>query len=559
MKTLTHLSLLLWSLCASFQLIAQTQTFENGNLRWKMSPNGDLHNYDSWLEMNVGNQWTPIVFSPELLIAGKSPNDELALQKTGMGGEPRMAGSDYTLNKIWTITANDVEQHLADLADNGQIDNPIPAIFQWPGRSSIFFNPYNGMSLPEEDLSRLSAGFFDSQGTGAYNPSSGDYPIVPIRNCSEPIVPSQMHYCVFTRPEGPYPGPPLPLEIHLYIFAFGCDDEHLLNQTVFVYHQLIYTTEEDNPTGHPPFNDCYLSQLARPRIYCGNTDYMGTFPDLKAVFVYHSEQDDCDENIFGGQPPAIGLQMLRGPLNATGQPVELSSSMYVNTSSLIHPPPAITMPTTPIQYYNYMQGKWRDGTDLTYGGTGYGGTEPTSFVFPGLPVQPGGWTEWEEQNSPGTRNTFLNFGPFEFQPGAVNEVLTAYSYYRGPGSHLDQAEGLYDQMVLVQSLVDACFVSGDTPGFPECEPLPVSVIEAATGTQTLRVFPNPFTDWLVVELPEQNSSYLLTLYDLQGRTLWKERRGAGQQRLNLPELPEGIYLLKAESSFSAPMLAKVVR
>jgi hypothetical protein len=567
MKTLVHLTLLLWSLCASLPLLAQPQTFESGNMRWKMSPNGSFVSSGMWLEMKLDQEWLGFSYLPDLWLVGKNPNDWLALQKLGAGGEPRMAGSDYTLNKIWSVTANQVEQHLADWSDNGQIDNPIPSIFQWPGRGNIFFNAYNDMSLSPNDIEQLGAGFFDSNGTNQYNPSSGDYPILPLRNCNDAIVPSQMHYCVFTRPVGPYLEVPIPLEIHLYIFTFGCGNEHPLNQALFVYHQFIYTTKEDTPTGHPSFTDVYMGQKSSLFIGCSTDDYIGTFPDLNAMFVYNNQQNDCEGepfpnpfDRFNGQAPSIGTQTLRAPINSDGQALDLSSSMYFNNPSVGNPNPNTTDPQTNQQYYNYLQGKWRDGTDLTYGGNGYGGTEPTNFVFPGLPEQPGGWTEWEElPEYTFDRRLLLNYGPFTLQPGAVNEVLTAYSYYRGPGSHLDQASGLYDQMALIQSFADACFIPENTPGFPECDALPVTAPQVEARQQELRVFPNPFVDWLTVELPEEAARYQVSLFDLQGRILWQAELASGQQRLQLPNLPAGLYLLRAQSGQSAPMVAKVVR
>lgn len=564
MKTITCIALLLWSLFTSLQTLAQPQTFEHGYTRYSMHPNGDLSGIPAFWEMEIGMNWTQLISDPSIWMIGKDPNGSLAYQETGDGGEPRLAGSSYTLNKIWTVTANDVAQHLADLADNGQVDNPIPAIFQWPARNNIFFNASNEMSLPAEDHDRLNAGFFDSNGTGKYNPSSGDYPCLPLKGCATPVVPTQMHYCVFTRPTGPYFGLPIPIELHLYVFTFGCGNDHPLNQTLFVYQQLIYTTEEDVPSGHPVFNDFYFGLFNQPEVGCSSDDYVGTFPELQGMFSYNQQDDDCVSiagpyNTFGGNPPALGIQMLRGPSDASGQALNLSNSMYFLNPGVANPPPNMTDPQSSFEMHRYLQGKWKDGTDLTYGGNGYGGSEPTDFVFPGLPVQPGGWTEWEAQNGLGQRRVLLNYGPFDLHPGAVNETLTAYSVYRGPGNHLDQVSGLYDQMALIQSLGDACFNLEEVSGIPACDALPLSVSQVASTSQTLNVYPNPFTDELFMDLPENALPYQIQLYDLYGRLILQTQLSSGTQRMELPDLPDGLYLLKAQAANSGLLLAKIVK
>ena len=40
-----------------------------------------------------------------------------------------------------------------------------------------------------------------------------------------------------------------------------------------------------------------------------------------------------------------------------------------------------TDPTSGTEYYNYMRGIWRCGAEMTYGGTGLGGTLPADFMF----------------------------------------------------------------------------------------------------------------------------------------------------------------------------------
>lgn len=549
-------------LCTSLAatLTAQETIIQNGNLRWRMSGNGRLSNNDIWLEMNSQNGWVPLVSNLGLWVMGQGPNGDAVFLNTATGGEPRLAGSDYVLDKVWTITAEDIAQHRADFEDNGVIDNPIPAIFSWPAHGNSFFNEYNAFDLPVEDLLRLDAGYSDANGTGHYDPDDGDFPILPIRGCGFEIIPTEMHYCVSTVFGAGTPATDLPLEVHLYTFSFGCTEEnHPLNQAMFTLQKVIYTPEEEVPGGLPEFSNCYWGQWVDPDLGCSYDDYVGSFPERHAAYVYNSADTDCIGDggaNFGNQPPAFGIDALRGPLDAQGNEMAIGSIIYYNNASGSTGPPATTDPASLLEYYNYLRGFWRDGTALTVGGTGYNGSTPTKFAFPGLPEQEDGWTEWEAQNAPGDRRLLLSYGDFSLEPGAVNEMITAYTAYRGPGNHLEQATGLLDQLDLVQSFFDACFDGEQAPDLPVCTAIASNVTNAQP-VAALSVAPNPATTWLDLELPVAGT-YACTLRDLHGRVVLSQVFGAGRQRLQLPTLPAGLYVLSAQADSGKIMVAKVV-
>ena len=66
-------------------------------------------------------------------------------------------------------------------------------------------------------------------------------------------------------------------------------------------------------------------------------------------------------------------------------------------------------------------------------------------------------------------------------------------------------------------------------------------VEAAVD-QNVRLYPNPFSDFLHVETLYAASD--LELYDLQGRQLMEMEILQGVQRINLSDYPAGAYLLK---------------
>jgi hypothetical protein len=75
----------------------------------------------------------------------------------------------------------------------------------------------------------------------------------------------------------------------------------------------------------------------------------------------------------------------------------------------------MTDPDNATQYYQYMTGFWKDGTPFTCGGNAYGGSIPTSFVYPAGDIV----TNWplryymvKNLGTPGDRRFMQSSGPF---------------------------------------------------------------------------------------------------------------------------------------------------
>lgn len=546
----TKLLITLMALCATLALRAQTTetSIQINHLRAKLSSNGQLSSDAMWLEAQGPNGWAPLISDLGLWLAGRLPDGEIAFFSTARGGEPRIGTSPLPLNRVWSVTAEEVAAHRADFADNGQIDHPNPAIFSWPGSGNPHFQEYNGFELPLLPIAGI-APFWDENGDGLFDPNAGDFPILGIRACyEEPLVPTEMHWCVFTLedPQGRFG----PIELQLTVFGFGCAEEsHPLNNTLFTLHKLIYYGEDGTA---PILTDCYWGQWVDPDLGCYADDYVGSFPELGAAYVYNANSSDCEAGTgsFGAQPPVLGISALRGPIDyypQQGVQEAPLKSMYFNNPSVGSPPPATTDPVNVMGFYHYLQGNWRDGSPLTEGGIGYGGSTPADFIFPGLPQQPGGWTEHEAQNPHGDRRLLLSYGPFSLMPGAINEMITAYTLYSGPEGHLGQAVPLREQIAQVNAFFDGCFLTEGT-GLPPCTAVMTHAPQHDASPQRAAIFPNPASTWLRLSLPESPQAYAFQLYDLHGRLLLQQALPSGEQQLSLPALPAGVYVAIIESA-----------
>lgn len=86
--------------------------------------------------------------------------------------------------------------------------------------------------------------------------------------------------------------------------------------------------------------------------------------------------------------------------------------------------------------------------------------------------------------------------------------------------------------------------------------------EEASLVKEIKV-PNPFSDYLEVQLPEGMSCDYLRLYSLQGQLLREERWATGaaavSRRLASHNLPEGVYLLEVGLEDASRVTRKVVK
>ncbi|MEZ4984047.1 MAG: hypothetical protein R2795_03255 [Saprospiraceae bacterium] len=89
------------------------------------------------------------------------------------------------------------------------------------------------------------------------------------------------------------------------------------------------------------------------------------------AYVYNADQLDgtngctCDQgiNTYCDEVPILGVDYFRGPLNELGEELGMSSfTYYLNGSGTPTPAPGTTDPQTAQEYYNYLSGRWRDGT-----------------------------------------------------------------------------------------------------------------------------------------------------------------------------------------------------
>lgn len=455
-------------------------------------------------------------------------------------------------NRIWKVTKEDILTHIHDYQDNGVIDNPIPAIFAWPGRKNWFFETYNdGMELPES-IHDIAPFWEEYEVDSQYDPDKGDYPF-PTVGLPDFGLPSEMLWFSFhgTNEGGVYPG----VQINCCVYAYECGEDEILSNTIFVDYQLRSKVVEEMCTN--------MGIWADVSIGCSDDDYMGTARDwYDIVYAYNSDNEDeaCgNQSGYGENPPALGISWIRTPYcifcgNICNSSSFKSTSIAISEGQNI--PPGQHFPTSEWEIYRYLTGDWRDGSPLFFGGSGYQQvTDVATHIFTGDVDDLTTWTEISANRPPGKRQLLSAFGPFEVFPdnGGYHLGTVAFTFARGPGhNHLENIKILRDSMRYFETgIVD--------PGYdyPVCTtPMPVSTVETAPNApEILHIFPNPATNTIGAKAGGKQIRRI-TLLDGFGKPVLQS--DALDDAIQVGHLSPGLYLVKAEIEDGSVRMGKVI-
>ncbi len=373
---------------------------------------------------------------------------------------------------IYSVSRADVDNFVAG-------GDPSIDIRNWPGNGAISKN----------QALRL-APFIDKNRDGFYDPKDGDYPAYDVENkaekdnlgfCKSKLFGDYTLFWVFNDKGNVHTetqGVPIGVEVRAQAFGFKTNDE-INNMTFYSYEVFNRSSFQLEKTYFTVWNDPDLGYYL--------DDYVGC--DVKRGLGYIYNADPFDETIsgangYGDYPPALGCDFFKGPLadqgdkidndqdsiiDEPGETIQMSRFTYYNNNYGAFPAQT-TNPDqgSPIHYYNYMTGFWKDSSPFTFGGNAYGGSSPATFVYPGNPVTGTGWTEKASGNLPGDRRFLQSAGPFTLKPGAVNEITFGMPWAQSPtkGGNIASVELLFLADDKAQALFDNCFKILDGPEAP---------------------------------------------------------------------------------------------
>ena len=289
-------------------------------------------------------------------------------------------------DKIWKVNREDIE----DIRD-GNTENIPDDILNWPSRGDV-----------TKGQSRYLAPFVDVNNNGIYEPRKGDYPDIPGDQALWYIYNDKGN--IHSETEAPAIG----MEIQTTAFAFQTNDQ--VNNMTFYEHKLINRSNNR-------LDSMFMGQWVDADLGFAFDDFVGCDTSRDLGICYNGDNFDEGTRGYGQNPPSVGVDFFEGPTTRDGTTRGMDFFVYYNNDFSPRGNPEEAQ-----HYYNYLTGTWKDGTPITCGGNGKGGTEECDFMFPGDPADGEGWTEGTVGNVPGDRRFLQSSGPFTLMPGAVNNI-----------------------------------------------------------------------------------------------------------------------------------------
>lgn len=493
----------------------RTIIYSGGDMWWDLNGNNNAYYYIPAVQNR--NTGVSSSFAGSIWLGGLDASGQLKVAAMTY----RQNGIDFWPGPLDTTNASTTPEQCSKYDDiftmtRAEVDNFVAGgavtsnILNWPGNGDLSVNQ-----------GRRLAPFVDLNGDKIYDPLTGDYPAYDVQNKAEK---DQLGFCktklfgdytlfwVFNDNGGIHTetqGVPIGVEVRAQAFSFKTNDE-INNMTFYSYEIFNRSSFQLNSTYFTIWNDADLGYYL--------DDYVGC--DVKRGLGYIYNADAYDETASGvngylDYPPALGCDFFKGPLadandgldndqdgvtDEAGETIQMSRFTYYNNNIGAFPPQT-TNPDIAVHYYNYMTGKWKDGSFFTFGNNAYGGTLPSTFVYDGDPTKGSGWTEKGSGNLPGDRRFLQSAGPFTLKPGAVNEITFGMPWAQSPskGGNIQSLELLFSADDKAQALFDKCFKLLDGPEAPnmtiqEMDNELLFYLSNEKGTNNYNVFNNDYAE-----------------------------------------------------------------
>jgi len=343
---------------------------------------------------------------------------------------------------------------------------------------------------------------------------------------------------------------PLGIEVQVSAFAVGTGIRALKQATFYRY---VIINRSPNV-----IDSAYVSLWMDPQLGDVRDDLTGSDTTLSMVYVYNFDNDDP----LYGIPPAQGYQIAQGPIglpngrdddrdgevDEPGERLAMTSATWYCGSC---GPPATSDPRTKEEYFNYMQGRWKDGTPYTAAGFGFETEGPvTLFWMPGDPVAGQCWSMLNGCEGsalyPTSKNRLMvHSGPFRLLPGEETEVVFALPFAQG----INNLASVTKLRAAAYSTRAAWETGILAPTRVEAEPLPETF-----HLQVSAPFPNPFTDQATIryELSEAMVARI-SVYDALGREVavladGEQQAGPYEVVFEAEGLAPGTYIVRFEAA-----------
>ena len=254
------------------------------------------------------------------------------------------------------------------------------------------------------------------------------------------------------------------------------------------------------------------------------------------------------------------MQVLMESISGNGiiddERLGLTKFIYFNSNSLGSPAYS-NDPQSARDYYNYINGYWKDSTQMIYGGNAHTGTgaygPACNFMFPAnsdtcnwgtggvAPNGPQYWTEQTAGNQPNDRRGLWCQRSIYFYAGAIRKLDLAYVF--GRNYHDSTA---WAGVQVMQQRIDSIrkyFINDTTP----CGGSFSSLTTIPEIKQQLIIYPNPANDNITCEVTMQGKNAIISIYNIEGEILLNQSLKQEKTIIDVSALPSGVYVVQVKT------------
>lgn len=284
------------------------------------------------------------------------------------------------------------------------------------------------------------APYRDVNNNGQYDPCTD---IPGMRNASQTLFMILTDgYANRHHPGEYFGGGTLPLNADIKITAY-CYNEPSVSDVQFIKYDIINR-------GSSAWNNVYMSLIGDMDIGDVVDDYVASDSARNMWIGYNGDNMDGNGTYgtYGANPPAVGMRILKFPVNKTVSPFDTLRSLTMAhhfCGGCIAPLCEFSPNGEPMGAYNYMKGFKKDGS--RWMNPLFNPPRPTKFQYSGDPGTSTGWTEYNGSlwncggdtgtyhpvNTPGDRRFLLGMGKdnFTMNPGDSQTIIVAQFIARG--------------------------------------------------------------------------------------------------------------------------------
>lgn len=537
-----HLIIFSALLFISIQLQAQTDpcqpptaftTLEVNNVRAGLLNGGDL-----WWDLSQARYEVPkgsgihSLFGGGFWIGGIDAGGQLRVAAQtyrqsgtdywpGPMGVPDAATEDVCLDydRFWRVNQSEIDQFDQLSQQHLSTGDSIPlhlipnSIRDWPAAGNPYARGKGNVPL-QIPVSKDLAPYVDVDGNPGYDPTKGDYP--EIRG-------EETVWWVFNDAgdvHGETGGQPLNVEVKAMAYA--------LNSPAYLQHTTFYRFEVTNYGSD--LDSVFLGMQVDVDLGDAFDDYVGCDTVRNMGVGYNGDSvDGPSAPAYGPDPPLVGVDFLRSPIDQMGSQLGMTSFMAYDNDFSNNGNPEIAL-----HYYRYLQARYKDNSPLMHNG------KVVKHMFPSEPNESNGWSECTATTVPFDRRFVMGSGPFTLAQGESKTLDVAALWNRCiPLPICPPFDCIQTTSDAVQAWFDASY------------PLVGIETNKPKGHASLQIHPNPSGERATVSWGDQLSEEsVVKIYDIKGVVVYQAKVQSGDEnhQFSTSNFEKGIYLIQLVTS-----------